>query len=71
MNETLANRLSVAAAILLLFLTGIGDAKLILVASGIVLIFGLLFFSGRMKAKIAISALVGFGVAILIARLLK
>jgi len=68
MNETLVNRLSVAAAILLLFLTGIVDAKLMFIVSAIVLIFGFLFFTGRMKAKIAVSALIGFIVAMLITR---
>lgn len=69
-NQSVANGLSIAAAILLLFFTAIGNSTLMVVASGIVIVTGLLYFTGKMRRKIFLSVVLGMGVAFILARVL-
>lgn len=70
MKIEVEDRMSVVVSILLLFLTAIGEAKLMFVVSAVVLIFGLLFFSGKMKGKLVAAIIIAVGVAVVLSRLL-
>ena len=67
-HESFSQRISVAAAIVLLLFTATGNAELMLVLSGIAVAVGLLFFTGKLKSKVILPSVVAIAVVILIAR---